>query len=122
VVLVDAAAGAPARRLAVVGAIGEVVAARAMRRQLGPLVGRPYREGRTRRLRQLAEACTVAGAVAVLVGRRRRPVLVAGGLLECAGAALERFAVVQAGRDSARDPEATVSPQRARSDAYVAAD
>ncbi|HEU5309691.1 MAG TPA: NrfD/PsrC family molybdoenzyme membrane anchor subunit [Acidimicrobiia bacterium] len=117
VVLVDAAAGAPARRLAVVGALGEVVAARAMRRRLGPLVGRPYGEGRTRRLRQLAEACTVTGAVAVLAGRRRRPVLVVGGLLECAGAALERFAVVQAGRDSARDPEATVSPQRARCNA-----
>jgi hypothetical protein len=53
----------------------------------------------------------------VLAGRRRRPVLVVGGLLECAGAALERFAVVQAGRDSARDPEATVSPQRARCNA-----
>jgi formate-dependent nitrite reductase membrane component NrfD len=117
VVLVEAGAGAPARRLATVGAIGELIVARAMRRRLGPLVGRPYGEGRTRRLRQLAEACTVTGAVALLVGRRRRPVLVAGGLLECAGAALERFAVVEAGRDSARDPEATVSPQRARREA-----
>jgi hypothetical protein len=113
-VLVDPVARAPARRLALVGAVGELVADTAMRRHLGPVVGRPYDEGRTGALHRASKACTVAGAAALLLGRRRRALLAAGGLLECAGAALERFAVLQAGRASARDPVATVVPQRAR--------
>jgi hypothetical protein len=112
-VLVGPGASAPARRLAVVGAVGELVAAAVMRRELGPLVGRPYEEGTTARLRRMAEGCTIAGALTLVGARGRRRRLVVGGLLECAGAALERFAVVQAGRASARDPVATVAPQRA---------
>jgi formate-dependent nitrite reductase membrane component NrfD len=116
VVLVGHPASAPARRLAVLGAAAELVGATVMERQLGPLVGGPYRSGRTKVLHRAAEACTLVGGAAVLLARRRRT-LVVGGALELAGAALERFAVLQAGRDSARDPVATVSPQRARSDA-----
>jgi hypothetical protein len=40
---------------------------------------------------------------------------VAGGLLAAAGAAMERFAVFEAGVASAKDPAHTVGPQRARS-------
>jgi formate-dependent nitrite reductase membrane component NrfD len=116
VVLVDPAAAAPARRLAVVGAVAELVSATAMERQLGPVVGRPYREGPASALHQSAEICTCVGAAVVLFARRRRT-LVAGGVLEFMGAALERFAVLRAGRESAGDPAATVSPQRAASDA-----
>jgi hypothetical protein len=113
--LVNPVASAPARRLALVGAVGELAADTAMRRQLGPLVGRPYEQGRTGALHRASTVCTLAGGAAMLLGRRRRALLISGGVLECAGAALERFAVLRAGHDSARDPVATVAPQRARS-------
>jgi formate-dependent nitrite reductase membrane component NrfD len=116
VVLVDHPASAPARRLAVVGAAAELLGATVMERQLGPRVGKPYRSGRTRALHRAAETCTLVGGAAVLLARRRRT-LVVGGALELAGAALERFAVLRAGRDSARDPAATVAPQRAAANA-----
>lgn len=42
------------------------------------------------------------------------PGAVVGGILTAAGAVLERFAVVEAGRQSTRDPRFVVGPQRRR--------
>ena len=105
---------ATARRMAVWGAIGEVAAGVAMERRLGDL-GRPYHEGRAGALNRASRALVVAGAV-VLGGRGRRSHAAAavGGALVLAGSALERFAVVEAGRQSADDPAFVVGPQRAR--------
>jgi hypothetical protein len=105
----------PARRLALAGAAAELAAALVMERNLGELA-EPYREGRARTLSKLAAACTAAGAgLIATAGRRRRSAAVAGGALVVAGAALERFAVFEAGRQSTRDPKYIVDPQRRRS-------
>jgi hypothetical protein len=53
--------------------------------------------------------------VIVARGRRSRAAAAAGGVLVLAGSALERFAIVSAGRASAADPKYVVGPQRARS-------
>jgi hypothetical protein len=45
-----------------------------------------------------------------------RAVQAAGAVALLAGAALERWAILAAGRDSAADPAATIGPQRARAD------
>jgi hypothetical protein len=106
---------APARRLALLGAAIEMSAARAMERNLPHEVSRPYRSGPTGKVTKAAFGLTAAGAALIgSWGRRRRMGAVVGGALVMAGALVERYAVVDAGRASARDPGATIVPQRER--------
>ena len=102
------------RRLAVGGAVFELVAAEVLQRRLGD-VGEAYDRGRARRAKQISQAATAGGAALLAtVGRRRRVPQVAGALLVLVGAAAERFAVFEAGVESAVDPAFTVGPQRHR--------
>ena len=111
---------APARRLALLGGTIEMCAARAMERNLPHEVSRPYRAGRAGNLTKAAFGLTAAGTALIgSLGRRRRAGAVVGGALLMAGAVLERYAVVDAGKISARDPGATIVPQRQRVDAQA---
>jgi formate-dependent nitrite reductase membrane component NrfD len=105
----------PARRLLVVGAVLEGGATQLMERA-HPEATEPYRgRGRAARLALGAKGLTVAGtALATTLGRRRRSAAAAGSALVLGGAVLERFCVFEAGKESARDPRATVAPQRRR--------
>jgi hypothetical protein len=105
-----------ARRLAVGGAVAEIAIAQAMERRLGAAgVGDAYHEGTTKHLNHAATALTLTGAAVIAAaGRRSRAAAVAGGLLVSAGALAERWTVFQAGRRSAKRPQDTVDPQRAR--------
>ena len=107
---------APARRLAVGGALAGLAATRLMQRRLGPELGAPYSAGRPGRLSRWARLLTGLGAGLLAGGGRRRALEVAGAAAVLAGAAVERFAVVEAGVESALDPTATVAPQRRRLD------
>ncbi|MGE5765305.1 MAG: NrfD/PsrC family molybdoenzyme membrane anchor subunit [Mycobacterium leprae] len=108
---------APARRMAVLGSALELVASDVSRRRMraGPVdVGEVYEQGRAGRLERLSQALTVAGAVLTgVVGRRRGPAAVGGALL-VGGSLAKRFAVYEAGMQSADDPTYTVGPQQAR--------
>jgi hypothetical protein len=108
--------GAPARRLALVGAAGELAATTAMERRLGEL-GKPYREGEAGRYGRVGKLATAAGAALLAVGHARR----GGGARSAAGAALllagafaTRWSVYKAGFQSAANPRYVVEPQRAR--------
>ena len=120
-ILTPAPHAEPARRLLLTGATVETVASRVMEHRLGALA-EPYRTGRSGRLARAALAATGTGAglalASGLVRRRawRRPLAIAAGALTMAGSALERFAVFEAGVASARDPAATIEPQRRRRD------
>jgi DMSO reductase anchor subunit len=104
-----------ARRLAVGGAIAELLAIKRMERGLGWL-GEPYRAGRAARYRRAAQALTACGATVVAArAGRSRVAAVAGGALVAAGALAERFSVFHAGRQSAADPSYTIGPQREQS-------
>jgi hypothetical protein len=104
----------PARRLAVIGAVLELGAARAMEEGLGELAG-PYHEGVSGRLSRGAQLLTAVGGMTLAgLARRSRPAAIAGAGALAAGALLERWAVYKAGVASARDPAATVGPQRER--------
>jgi len=106
----------PARRVAMTGAALELVMSRWMERRLGDL-GEPYRHGRAGALSKFATVAALVGGVAVAATGRRWPVLArTAAVLLMAGAAAERFAVFEAGVESAQDPGATVVPQRARVD------
>jgi hypothetical protein len=104
-----------ARRLAVGGAVIELAAAEILERRLGDDVGQTYRQGRAGQLARAARASTATGAVLLVAGRRAGRV--PGAVLVLAGAAAERFAVFEAGMESAADPAVTVGPQRRRLEA-----
>ncbi len=103
-----------ARRVAIGGAVVEVAAADLLQRRLGETAD-AFHRGRAARLKPLALVATTTGAaVLATLGRRRRVPQVAGALLVLVGAAAERFAVFEAGIESAVDPAFTVGPQRRR--------
>lgn len=115
---------APARRLALAGALGELLTARRMRRGLGEL-GAVYQEGDAGRWERAANACTGLGTVVMAAamagaargavrGVVRRSVDRTAALLLLVGAACQRWAVYRAGFQSAWDPRHTVGPQRER--------
>ncbi len=103
----------PARRLAVAAATIEITTSRQMKARIG-LPAEAYTQGNAGVLTKAAEALTVAGAAAALLGRRSRVASAAGGVALVAGSALTRFAIFEAGVASARDPKYTVIPQQER--------
>jgi formate-dependent nitrite reductase membrane component NrfD len=103
----------PARRLLLAGAIVEELTSAVMERRLGD-VGGPYHSGRAGRYARTARSLTLAGTALGVLGGRRRATAGIGGALTLAGALCRRFAVFEAGFQSARDPRATVEPQRRR--------
>ena len=103
-------AAGPARRLAVAGAVAEIVATKAMERGLGELS-----DAYERRFNVGARVAFAAGgAIVAVAGRRSRTAAAAGGLLLNCGALLTRWSVYKAGFASARNPRHTVAPQRER--------
>jgi formate-dependent nitrite reductase membrane component NrfD len=104
----------PARRMAVLGALAELVATALMERRLG-MVAEALQTGPAGRRLRVAKALTAAGALtaAAVAGRARSGAVTAGAAL-LAGSALTRFGIFAAGVQSARDPKYTVEPQRER--------
>jgi hypothetical protein len=113
VLLTPSADAGPARRMLIAGAAVEEGANLLMERRLG-LLGEPYRTGKAGRIAKAARALTVAGGVLGAVGGRRVVPARAAAALTLAGALGHRFAIFEAGFQSARDPRATVEPQRER--------
>ncbi len=109
-----AAHAGPARRLALIGAVAEMITTEVMHRRLG-MHAETYRSGAAARLVQLSRASIVAGAALLAhSGARNRAAAVGAGALMCAGAMATRWSVFAAGRQSAADPRYVVEPQRAR--------
>ena len=103
-----------ARRLTVLGSGLGLAASALMERRLGPLAA-PYRQGRAGHLGHAAKSLLGTGAAVVaLAGRRHARASRFGAALALAGSACERLAILEAGRQSAADPAATVEPQRQR--------
>jgi formate-dependent nitrite reductase membrane component NrfD len=111
--LAPAEAG-PARRLAVGGAVGELVWTQLMEKRLG-FVGEVYKQGEAGKAARVAKTCTALGAgLLAWKGGRSRAAAVAGSALVLAGGAAMRWSIYKAGFQSARDPRYTVVPQRER--------
>jgi hypothetical protein len=105
---------APARRLAVLGVIGDLAATELMRRRMDPVAAEPLHDGRSGALLRLSEALAVAGGIGTLLGGRRRGIAAASGLALVAASALTRFGIFEAGIRSAKDPRYTIEPQKRR--------
>jgi formate-dependent nitrite reductase membrane component NrfD len=112
----DARGRRVANTFGILGGALELVAERAYEGQAEriPAVGRPLRTGVSGVLWNSAKALTMAGLMMSIFGRGKRAHQV-GALLGTAGSLVLRYAVMQAGRASARDPRATFHQQRANS-------
>ena len=108
------AEAAPARKLAVLGVIGDLVATGVMHRRMDPVAAEPLHQGRPGTLLRLSQGLAVAGGIGTLLGGRRRPVAAAAGLVLMAASALTRFGIYEAGIRSAKDPRYTIEPQKRR--------
>jgi hypothetical protein len=105
---------APARRMAVLGAMGELGAERALERRLG-MVSEALHEGVAGRRLRAAKIATAAGAIgAATIARHSRIGAAISGTALLGGSALTRFGLFEAGVASTRDPKYTVGPQRLR--------
>ena len=105
---------APARRLAVGGALLELAVERRMEAAMG-VTAEPLHDGHAGQLMRASKALTLGGALgAALLGGRSRTAAAVSGAALLAGSAFLRFGVFEAGQSSARDPKYTVVPQRER--------
>jgi hypothetical protein len=87
-----------------------------MQRSMG-VTSEPLHTGRVGQLMQASKALTAAGALgSALLARRNRSAAVLSGAALLVGSAATRFAIFEAGQESARDPRYTVVPQRERLD------
>jgi formate-dependent nitrite reductase membrane component NrfD len=110
---VGPAAAGPAVRFAVLGAATELTAKSMLLKRLGD-GAKPYQSGRAGRLMEAGEVLTAAGLSGAVLAGRSRAAAVVSGLALLGASACTRFGVFEAGRASARDPAATVGPQRQR--------
>jgi DMSO reductase anchor subunit len=105
----------PGRRLALIGAITEIVAVEQSKRSLGKLA-EPYSTGPASKFEKATKLCAGGGAALLAYSelRRDRRAGVAGSLLTIAGSMAARWMIFKAGFASAKSPEYTVGPQRER--------
>ena len=103
----------PARRLALGGAVVELLAEHRMEQSMG-ITAEPLHQGKAGRLMKASRWLTIAGAAGALLARRSRTAAVLSGAALMAGSACTRFGVFEAGQESAKDPRYTVVPQRER--------
>ncbi|GAB2539231.1 NrfD/PsrC family molybdoenzyme membrane anchor subunit [Brachybacterium huguangmaarense] len=104
----------PVRALAVAGVVGDIAAMEYTKRSMHPLEAEPLEEGAPGRKLKLAEGLAIAGGIGALFAGRSRAVAVASGLALMGASALTRFSVLEAGRESVKDPRRVVEPQKAR--------
>ena len=104
----------PARRLAVLGVLGELAAMKLMERRMDPVAAEPLHRGNPGRMLRWSERLVIAGGLGTVFAGRHRGVAVASGLALMAASALTRFGVFEAGLESTHDPRYTIEPQKRR--------
>lgn len=109
----------PARALALIGPAVDLGALNRLEKHLDAEgVGEPLHHGTAGKLNKASMALNVAGFVGTaLFARRSRVASVVSGACFVAGSVCTRFAVFEAGMESAKDPKYTMGPQRRRLDA-----
>ena len=112
VALTPPGAAAPARRLALAGAVAGAVTSELMEHRLGEQ-GEPYKQGAAATFRRVGRVAGAAGALLLVSrGRSSRAAAVASGMLLSAAALSTRWSVFKAGFQSASDPKYVIGPQR----------
>lgn len=106
----------PARRMAVGGAAFALGTEIRMAQHMG-LSAEALRSGKAKQFMDASRALTAAGAVGTIAFGRHGVLAPIAGAALVAGSVCSRFAIFEAGQESARDPRYTVIPQRQRIEA-----
>lgn len=104
----------PARKLAVIGAVCDLVSARVTEHRMDPVTTEPLHQGTPGRMLEWSERLAAIGGLGALFGGGRRGTAALSGLTLLAASALLRFGFFEAGKESARDPRYTIEPQKRR--------
>ncbi|WP_375755559.1 NrfD/PsrC family molybdoenzyme membrane anchor subunit [Corallococcus exercitus] len=102
------------RRFRIAGKVAELFTREAVEleaRQVAE-VGKPLRTGASGALWMLSRTCSMAGLVVDVLPGRSRWKQVAADVLSTAGAVAARYGIIQAGKASSRNPQATFQGQR----------
>jgi formate-dependent nitrite reductase membrane component NrfD len=104
------------RRFAIAGQAAELAAMFVIEREVSRVdrVADPLKKGRSGFLWKAARTLGAASLLLSLFSKKSRNAKIAAGICGTAAALSLRFAVIQAGRDSAGDPHATLEQQRRR--------
>ncbi|WP_223640433.1 NrfD/PsrC family molybdoenzyme membrane anchor subunit [Corallococcus sp. EGB] len=102
------------RRFRIAGKVAELFTREAVELEARQVVevGRPLRTGASGALWALSRTCSMAGLVMDVLPGRARWKQVAADVLTTVGAVAARYAIMQAGKRSARNPQATFQGQR----------
>ncbi len=104
----------PARALAVIGAVSDLISARFTEHRMDPVTREPLHHGTPGRMLEWSERLAAVGGLGSLLGGRHRGVAALSGLTLMTASALLRFGFFEAGKESARDPRYTIEPQKRR--------
>lgn len=104
----------PARTMATIGVIGDLLATTMMHRRMDPVTAEPLHRGAAGAMLRCSAALVAAGAAGTLLCGDRRDVAVASGWALLVASALTRFGIFKAGIASAIDPRYTIEPQKSR--------
>jgi len=104
------------RRFGIIGAAAELICAFALERRSGRIerVSRPLKGGAPKALWRSAEAMTATSLAFSLLSKRARPATAMASFCGITGGLALRFAIFQAGKQSARDPRATFEQQQTK--------
>jgi formate-dependent nitrite reductase membrane component NrfD len=103
-----------ARRAMIWGGIGVDLTMRAMHASVGKVISEPYRAGNAGALQSFAAMLGAAGVGFGILGKKSRKMCRVAACLTIAAGIFERFAILEAGKQSATDPKYVVESQRSQ--------
>ncbi|MBC5801011.1 MAG: polysulfide reductase NrfD [Candidatus Eremiobacteraeota bacterium] len=106
-----------ARRFAVFGAVGALIASKRLHAEVGPILKESFKAKEAVKLGRSATVLAFSGTACALLAKKSRFFGVVAGALLFTGALAEKFSVYRAGYISAKDPKYAVTLQRQRIDA-----
>lgn len=107
-----AKASGSARRLAIAGGLAIPLALHAVHKDVGTFQAKAYEEGQAGSLAHVSRALNLGGVACLVLGGKVPLLARAGAAMVLAAGLAERFAVMRAGSNSAKDPAYTINAQQ----------
>lgn len=112
---------APARALAMAGVVGDLAMVRTMEDNMEPEHVKHLQQGKPGKLMKVSEYLATAGGVGTALASvtKSRALSIISGASLAAASLCTRLGVLEGGLESAKDPEATIGPQKRRAEARL---
>lgn len=102
----------PSHRAMILGDIGKLLGVKVMQRNLGNVLAEPFHKGRAGTMEKAAMFSGIAALALGIAGRKNRTISKAAAALSIVSGMLERFTILEAGKQSAQDPKYVIEQQR----------